>query len=94
MLLMAMLMAFVVAFTSGCGLIVKDAEVDAQTVIIEVAGQSIVKADVQQAIESVLDYQEYMYSYYGVSFDRTDADTIASAQETAIDSLIEEAVHE
>jgi parvulin-like peptidyl-prolyl isomerase len=90
--LLAVLMAFVVAFTSGCGLIVKDAEVDAQTVIIEVAGQSIVKADVRQAIENVLDYQAYMYSYYGVSFDRTDADAIASAQENAIDALIEKAV--
>ena len=50
------------------------------------------KEDVQQAIENVLDYQEYMYSYYGLSFDRTDADSIASAQDSAIDGLIEEAV--
>ena len=90
--LLAALMAFVIAFTSGCSLIVKDAEVDAQTVIIEVAAQSFVKEDVQQAIENVLDYQEYMYSYYGLSFDRTDADSIASAQDSAIDGLIEEAV--
>ena len=44
--LLVLLMAFIVAFTSSCGLIVKDAAVDAQTVIIEVAGKTIVKADV------------------------------------------------
>ncbi len=90
--LLAMLLCFVVAFTSSCGLIVKDAQVDAQTVIIEVAGKTYVKADVQQAIQNVMDYQEYMYSYYGMNYDRTDADTIASAQESAINALIEEAV--
>jgi len=88
------LMVFVVAATSGCSLIVKDPVVDAQTVIIEVAGEEIVKEDVQQTIESVLDYQEYIYSLYGYSFDRTDEDVIASAQETAIDSMIEQAVCE
>ena len=88
------LMAFVVAVTSSCGLIVKDEAVDAQTVIIEVAGQSIVKSEVQQAITNVMDYQEYVYSMYGMSYDRTDADAIASAQETAINALIEEAVTE
>lgn len=86
------LMAFIVAVTSGCGLIVKDTAVDAETVIIEVAGKKIVKADVQQAIENVLDYQEYIYSLYGYTFDRTDADSISDAQDTAIDALIEEAV--
>lgn len=90
--LLAMLLCFVVAFTSSCGLIVKDAEVDAQTVIIDVAGKTYVKADVQQAIQNVMDYQEYMYSYYGMSYDRTDADAISSAQETAVNALIEEAV--
>ena len=90
--ILVMLVAFIVAFTSSCGLIVKDAEVDAQTVIIEVAGQSIVKADVQQAIVNLLDYQEYLYSYYGMSYDRTDADNIASAQENAINALIEDIV--
>ena len=91
-MIFVMLLAFIVAATTGCDLIVKDAEVDAQTVIIEVAGVEIVKEDVQEAVESVLDYQEYIYSMYGLSFDRTDADSVASAQESAIESLIEEAV--
>ncbi len=90
--LLVLLTAFIVAFTSSCGLIVKDAAVDAQTVIIEVAGKTIVKADVLQAVENVLDYQEYMYSYYGMTLDRTDADTLSSARESAVAALIEEAV--
>ncbi len=90
--LLVLLTAFIVAFTSSCGLIVKDAEVDAQTVIIEVAGKTIVKADVLQAVENVLSYQEYMYSYYGLTFDRTDADTLKSARDSAVAALIEDAV--
>jgi len=90
--LLVMVMALVLAFTSSCGLIVKDEAVDAQTVIVEVAGTTITKAEVKQAAENVLDYQEYMYSYYGMSYDRTDADHIASAQESAINALIEQAV--
>ncbi|MFH1513467.1 MAG: peptidylprolyl isomerase [Bacillota bacterium] len=90
--ILMVLLAFVVAAVSGCGLIVKDAAVDAQTVIIEVAGKTFAKAEVQQAIQNVLDYQEYIYGVYGMSFDRTDVEAIASAQDNAINSLIEEAV--
>ncbi|MBE0601101.1 MAG: hypothetical protein IH607_04885, partial [Firmicutes bacterium] len=90
--ILVIMMAVIVAVTSSCGLIVKDAAIDAQTVIIEVAGEQIVKSVVQQTMQNVLDYQEYIYSLYGLSYDRTDADTIASAQDTAIASLIEEAV--
>jgi foldase protein PrsA len=89
---LVMVMALILAFTSSCGLIVKDEAVDAQTIIVEVAGATITKTEVQQATENVLDYQQYMYSYYGMSYDRTDADHIASAQESAIQSLIEQAV--
>lgn len=90
--ILAAMMAFILVFTSSCGLIVKDSAVDAQTVIIEVAGKTFTKAEVQQAIVNVMDYQEYMYSYYSLTYDRTDPDTIAAAQETAINSLIEQAV--
>jgi parvulin-like peptidyl-prolyl isomerase len=90
--LLAMLMIAVVVLTTSCNLIVKDATVDAQTVIIEVAGKSITKAEVQAATQDTLSYQEYMYSMYGMSFDATDATTIASAQDTAIQSLIQAAV--
>ncbi|MBN1777432.1 MAG: peptidylprolyl isomerase [Clostridiales bacterium] len=90
--ILVVILAVVVAVTSSCGLIVKDPVVDAQTVIIEVAGEEIVKEDVQWTIENVLDYQEYVYSLYGYNYDRTDEDTIAAAQDTAINAMIEEAV--
>ncbi|HPF87920.1 MAG TPA: peptidylprolyl isomerase [Candidatus Limiplasma sp.] len=90
--ILLVLTAFVVAFTSGCDLIVKDEEVDAQTVIIEVAGTTIVKSEVEQAVQNYMDYQEYLYSMYGMSYDTTDSDHIEAAQESAMDSLIEEAV--
>ncbi len=90
--ILVVLMAFIVSVTAGCGLIVKDEAVDAQTVIIEVAGETFVKSVVKQTTENILDYQEYMYSLYGYPYDRTDADAIASAQESAINSLIQEAV--
>ena len=35
-----------------------------------------------------------MYSYYGMRYDRTDTDNIASAQQSALDALIEKAVTE
>ena len=90
--ILVVLTVFIVAFTSSCGLIVKDAEVDAQTVIVEAAGKTYVKSEVLQAAENVLDYQEYLYSMYGMGYDRTDAEHIASAQESAINALVEEAV--
>ena len=91
---LAILMIAAVVLTTSCSLIQKDAAVDASTVIIEVAGKSITKAEVQTAISNTLDYQEYMYSMYGMSFDRTDADTIASAQTSAIDSLVQSTVEQ
>ena len=90
--ILVILTVFIVVFTSGCGLIVKDPEVDAQTVIVEVTGQTFVKSDVLQAAENILDYQEYMYSLYGMGYDRTDEEHISSARESAINALIEEAV--
>ncbi len=90
--LLAMLMIAVVVLTTSCNLIVKDATVDAQTVIIEVAGKTITKAEVQVATQNTLSYQQYLYSMYGMDYDPTDATTIAAAQDTAIQSLIQAAV--
>lgn len=87
--LLAMLMIAVVVLATSCNLIVKDSAVDAATTIIEVAGKTITKADVQTATQNALTYQQYMYSMYGMEFDPTDAQTIATAQETAIESLIQ-----
>ena len=91
--LLALVLVFALLASTSCSLIVKDEEVDKQTVIIEVAGKTITKGEVQDMTQSVLDYNEYMYSmYYGYGYDKTDAETIASAQAEAIDNLIQSAV--
>jgi parvulin-like peptidyl-prolyl isomerase len=90
--ILAMLMIAVVVLATSCNLIVKDKTVDAQTVIIEVAGKSITKAEVQDATQNTLAYQQYLYSMYGMDFDPTDAATIAAAQESAVEALIQAAV--
>ena len=91
--LLALVLVLTLLVSTGCSLIIKDEEVDKQTTIIEVAGKTITKGEVQDMTQSVLDYNEYMYSmYYGYGYDKTDADTIASAQAEAIDNLIQTAV--
>ncbi len=89
---LAVLMVAALVLSTSCSLIVKDAEVDAQTTVIEVAGQTITKAEVQQAVENTLSYQSYLYNMYGYTYDTTDADNIADAQDSAIDALIQQAV--
>ena len=91
-ILLAMLMIAAIVLSTSCSLIVKDATVDAQTVIIEVAGKSITKAEVQSATQNTLSYQQYMYSMYGLSYDPTNAATISAAQDSAIEALIQAAV--
>ena len=88
MLILALLAA------SSCSLIIKDEEVDKQTPIIEVAGQTFTKAEVNEQVEAVMDYEEYMYSMYGISYDRTDASTVSLAQDSAIDAMVQQAVLE
>ncbi len=91
---LAILMIAALVLSTSCSLIEKDAAVDAQTVIVEVAGQTFTKSQVQTATQNTLSYQSYMYSMYGMSFDATDADTISSAQDSAINALIQNAVTE
>ena len=90
--ILAFLLAIALVATSSCSLIVKDEEVDKQTTIIEVAGKAITKAEVNEQIEAVLDYQEYVYYLYGMSFDRTSDSSISAARSSAIDNLIQDAV--
>ncbi|MDD3213646.1 MAG: peptidylprolyl isomerase [Eubacteriales bacterium] len=89
---LVILMIAALVLSTSCSLIEKDAAVDAQTTIIEVAGQTITKAEVQTAVNNTLSYQAYLYSMYGMSYDATDADNIANAQDSAIQSLIQAAV--
>lgn len=90
--ILAFLLVIALVATSSCSLIVKDEEVDKQTTIIEVAGKTITKAEVAEQTEAMLDYQEYVYYLYGMSFDRTSESSISSARSSAIENLIQDAV--
>lgn len=91
---LVMMLAVALIVASSCSLIVKDAEVDSQTVIIEAAGQTYTKGEVSAMVRNTLDYQAYMYSMYGMSFDPTDATAISSAQDSVISTLVQQAVIE
>ena len=84
--LLAVLMAMILLL-SGCALIEKDVEVDNATEIIRMGDQVITKAKVKEQTEAEL-YETYStYSMFGYSYDVTDPDNIASAQESAIESI-------
>ncbi len=89
------LLALMLAATlllSSCALVVKDAAVDAQTVIIRKGDTTVTKGEVQKAVLDQLNYTAYMYSMYGMSYDPTDAANIATAQSSAISALEEDIV--
>ena len=92
--ILAFMLIFALVAASSCSLIIKDEEVDKQTPIIEVVGKTFTKAEVNEQVEAVMDYEEYMYSMYGISYDRTDASTISMAQDSAIDAMVQQAVLE
>ena len=87
--LLAAMMALVLLL-SGCALIVKDEAVDNATEIIRMGDKVITKKEVKDQIDNVL-YQNYqLYSMYGYSYDVTDPDIIAQAQESAVTALKED----
>ncbi len=90
--ILAFVLVLALLASTGCSLIVKDEAVDLATPVIEVAGRIFTKGDVQSETDYLLDYYESMYTSYGMSFDRTDAQTVADLRQTAIDSYINEAV--
>lgn len=90
--ILALVLVLALLASTSCSLIVKDAEVDKQTVIIEAAGKTITKGEVQEQVDYLLDYYESMYYMYGMAFDKTDAATVAEIQTSAIDSLVQDAV--
>lgn len=91
-LVLMLILALVAA--SSCSLIVKDEEVDKQTTIIEVAGQTFTKGEVNEQVEAVMDYEEYLYYMYGITYDRSDASNISAAQDSAIEAMVQQAVLE
>lgn len=90
--ILAWVLVFALLMSTSCSLIIKDEAVDMATPVIEVAGKTITKGEVKSLIESIHDYNEQMYSYYGMSYDRTSEASIADAKEQAVQSLIESAV--
>ncbi len=89
--LLALLLAMTLLL-SGCALIVKDQEVDDQTVIIRMGDKTVTKKEVKAATNSQLYNTYYMHYMYGLSFDPTSAENIAAAQESAIETLEENMV--
>ena len=79
---LALLLVVAMVVTSSCSLIVKDAEVDAQTPIITVVGQTFTKGEVNALVQNSLNYQASLYSMYGMTFDPTSESAISSAQES------------
>ena len=84
--LLAVLMAMILLL-SGCALVVKDEAVDNATEIIRMGDQVITKERVKEETANQLDSMAYMYSMYGYSYDKTDPENIAQAQEEAINAL-------
>lgn len=94
-MILALVLALVMALTSSCSLIVKDPEVDRQTVVLEVNGETFTKGHVQLMVEDELAYQEFLYAnQYGVSLDVNDPEIITQVQEMVLDSLVQQAVVE
>lgn len=92
-MILALLLAFVLAFCSGCSLIVKDPEVDKQTVIIDAGDKVYTKGEVQQMLAEEMSYQQYAYEYqYGMKLDPTDPDVIAFVREQVLGQLTDQIV--
>ena len=92
--ILALMLVVALILTTSCSLIVKDPEVDKQTVIVEVNGKTFTKDEVQANVEYQMSYMEYMYSMYGMQYDKTDASAISDAQDAVISSLIQQTVVE
>ena len=90
--LLALVLVMALLASTGCNLIIKDEAVDRATPIIEVAGQTYTKGQINDQITSMLDYYAQMYSAYGMPFDVNDEQNIADIRDTVIDAYIHEAV--
>lgn len=92
---LALMLVAALVLASSCSLIVKDAEVDKQTPIIEVLGKTFTKSEVAAQVDYQLAYQQYIYqTMYGYDIDITSDSAISEARETVINALIENAVVE
>ncbi len=86
-------MAAILLVTTGCALIEKDEAVDRATPIVTVYESVYTKGQVQDAVQSNLNYMAMMYYYYlGTNYDVKDPANIASTQESVINGFVEEGV--
>lgn len=77
---------------SSCALIEKDPEVDRATEIIRVGDTVYTKGEIKDQVNYQISYMSYLYSMYGMSFDPTNAEMLATTQQDVIDFLIKDAV--
>lgn len=89
--LLALMLALVMTL-SGCALIQKDLEVDRAREIVRVGDIVYTKGEVQDQVNSQLNYTASLYSIYGLSFDPTDPTNISDAQDVVLDALTQQAV--
>ncbi len=91
---LALLLVMCIAL-SGCALVVKDPVRDAQQVIVDVNGETVDKQTVSQLVtnykNNMLNYYYQLYSMYGLSFNPDSVD-LSNAEQTVIDSQVEELV--
>jgi len=90
--ILALVLVFALLMSTSCSLIIKDEAVDMATPVIEVVGKTFTKGEVKEQMEAAHNYNEQMYSYYGMYYDRNSEEAIADVKEQAIQSLIERAV--
>lgn len=94
-MILALMLALSMVLASSCSLIVKDLEVDKQTVVLDVNGTTYTKGEVQLMIEDELAYQEYLYeSQYGASLDVNDPEIISQVQEIVVGNIVWQTVLE
>lgn len=77
---------------SGCSLIVKDENVDAARIVITVGDTTYTKAEVQYQVDYMVQYYQYFYALYGMTFDTTDSEMIDLITDDVINTLVENAV--
>lgn len=81
-------MAAVLLLTAGCSLIVKNEEVDRQTVIVDVLGKTLIKGDL------MADYEAQLAVQTGNGYDMTMSDNQNALKDSIINSFIQNTVLE
>ena len=86
--LLAFMLIITMCVTGGCKLIVKDAEVDKATVIVEVLGEVLTKGQIAEEEAAMFN----LYSMYGYPIESMSAEMIANVRAGVIDALVRDIV--